>query len=166
MKKPPCRGGFPFYHGAEQPIDESIHRTGAETVYNHRSGDGKHFGTHAQDEPLRLKLHGGGCHGVGKSGDGHQRSCPGVFCQVIIKAQPGEQGRNAHQSDGDPAGGILLLQAHSGIPVHQHLPQGADKPAGQKGEDAVLPKRGLGASFLHQLCILLVIHAHPSMQEV
>ena len=149
-----------------QPINKSIHYTGCQSVDDHRTCDGEHLRAHAQDESLCFEFHSRGGDGVGKAGDGDQCARAGVFGNVIIDAQPGEQGGQGNQGHGGSSARVLLFQPQKGVDIHKYLPQNADQSADPEGVQAVFYKGRFWCHSGHQIAVLFLRHMHSSVANL
>ena len=147
------------------PINQPIHYTCTYPIHNHRAGDGKHLCADTEDKALGFEFHSRGGDGVGKAGNGHQSTGSGILCDIVVKAQPRQQDRQADQSDTHAGGGISLVEPDILIQIHSKLPQGTDAPADEKCPDAVFPYGGIGAGFLNQFAVLFFRHNDPSQWQ-
>src|SRR5699024_6895929 len=111
---------------------------GNDAVDDHRTGHGEHSGGHAGDKALAAEIDGGGSHGVGKAGNGHQGPRPAVAGQLVVEVQPCQQHRQQDQGGRCGGGGVLAGKAQGQPPLLDQLAQYADSATDKKGKGAVL----------------------------
>ena len=73
-----------------KPVNDAVDDAGGRAVDDDRARDGKHFGGHAGDEALGLKLDRRRNDGVCKARDGYDRPRAGKLCDIVIPAEPGQ----------------------------------------------------------------------------
>ena len=86
--------------------NDAPRNAGKHPVDNHRPCNDKHARPHAGDKPFAAKLNGGRHDGIGKAGDGHKRTGPGLGSKLLIPAQRGENARKHNQRGTGACGGI------------------------------------------------------------
>ena len=83
------------------PINQTIDHTCAHPIHDHRPGDGEDLCSNAQDESLGLEFYRRGSDGVGEAGDGDEGAGAGMFGDVIVETQAGEEGAEEHKGNGN-----------------------------------------------------------------
>ena len=93
----------PEYHAAERARQRSVQKN--------RTCDREYLGADAKDQTLGACVDGWGGDSVGKSRDGNQCACPGIFGNAVKDAQPGQHGGDQHQRYGRQCAAVLAAHA-------------------------------------------------------